>query len=148
MSKTTRVIFYLSSPSALLRPFLALPAELCISRAMFIGTSFYCFYPRTSPQMQTELRLTPDPMTHSTSTMKCLPIRKPEGWMWDFRAVVHGKSVPIVFQKILGKGVKLWRWKQARAFADQRFPIKIPPTAILPIREKYLSRDLSYKSGT
>jgi len=66
-------------PSVLPHFSLVLPAELCISRAMFIGTFFYCFYSRTSPQMQTELRLTPDPMTHSTSTMKCLPIRKPEG---------------------------------------------------------------------
>lgn len=57
--------------------------------------------------MQTELRLTPDPMTHSTSTMKRLLMRKPEGRMWDFHAVVPVKSMPIVFQGILAQSVKL-----------------------------------------
>jgi len=126
MSKTTRVIFYL--PSLLFSPIFPYSLQNCaFSRAMFIVTFFYCFYSRTSPQMQTELRLTPDPMTHSTSTMKCLPIRKPEGWMWDFHTVVHGKSMPIVFQKNLTH--KVWNCDiENRCMLSQALsiPIKTP----------------------
>lgn len=143
--------FFISRPSARpplpFNPCLAPSVELRISESMFIGAFFYCFYSRTSPQMQTELRLTPDPMTHSTSTMKRLPMRKPEGRMWDFHAVVPGKSMPIVFREILAQGVKLWRWKQTRAFTGRWSWLKTPSRDIvdnrkIPVATYHINQDL------
>lgn len=45
------------------------------------------------------------------------------------------------------QGVKLWRWKQARAFTDRRSRLK-HPDCDFPITGKYPSHDLSRKSGS
>ena len=99
--------FLSAIPLVLARPFLVLPTELCISRAMFIGTFFLLFlFPNEPPNAN---GITTHPRSHDSFYIhdEMLVYSKARELNVRFSYSRHPKSVPIVFQEILAQGVKL-----------------------------------------